>query len=56
MGYFGKINIKITDNSLLPGLGKMPVVSLSGLLLTFWDSVSDPSSRVKMSKKKNSDA
>lgn len=52
MAYFGKINTKTTDISLLPVLGKMPIVSLSGLLLTFQDSVSDPSSRVKMSKEK----
>lgn len=52
MAYCGKINNKITDNSLLPEVGKVPVVSLTGLLLTFNDSASDPSTKAKMPKEK----
>jgi len=52
MAYSRKINTKITDNSLLPEVGKMPVVSPTGLLLTFQDSASDPSAKAKMSKEK----
>jgi len=54
MAYCKKIHTKITDNSLLPEVGKMPVVSLTGLLLTFQDSASDPPAKAKMSKAKNS--
>jgi hypothetical protein len=52
MAYCGKINTKITDNSLLPEVGKMLVVSLTGLLLTFQDSASDLSEKAKMPKEK----
>lgn len=52
MTYCGKINTKITDNSLLPEVGKTLVVSLTGLLLAFQESASDPSAKAKMSKEK----